>query len=125
MKAATNVPANFGKDFSLSGDISPAALTADVNDYAPTGIGDCAVLRLDSGTASYTVSGIAGGRDGRVLVVLNVGTTEALVFSSANTNSAAANRFLFSTDEIALRVNGCLTLWYDATSSRWRAVSVI
>src|SRR4051794_24445811 len=57
----------------LSAVIAPPQLTANQNDYNPTGAATAAVLQLSS-DASRTVSGLAGGADGRILGLSNAGS---------------------------------------------------
>ena len=105
-------------DFALSGDISPAQITADQNDYAPTGLASSTALRLNS-DASRTITGITGGADGRVLIIHNVGSFN-IVLSNQNGASTAANRFDCIRDE-TIGPGGLIILHYDSTSSRWRS----
>ena len=50
---------------SSTGVISPPQITANQNDYNPTGVATASVLQLSS-DASRTVTGLAGGAEGRV-----------------------------------------------------------
>jgi hypothetical protein len=105
----------------FSGDISPAQLTANQNDYNPTGLSTAAVLRLST-DASRTITGLAGGADGRLLLVMNVGAQD-LVLADESASSTAANRFALDGD-LTLGADTGATLYYDGTSSRWRLLSV-
>lgn len=98
------------------GEISPTQLSADVNDYAPTGIGAVAILRLTS-NASRSITGILAGTAGRVLKLLNVGSNN-IVLSDADAGSTAANRFSFGAS-ITLKAGESAVVWYDTTQSRW------
>jgi hypothetical protein len=103
--------------FDLSGHITPTAISATVDDYAPTGLATASVLRLSS-DASRTVTGLTGGALGRLLLVQNVGANP-IVLANQNAGSTAANRFLFGVDR-TLEAERSVLLIYDATSSRWR-----
>jgi hypothetical protein len=103
-----------------SGDISPTQLVANTNDWAPTGFSTASTVRLST-DASRNVTGLAGGADGRIIVIHNVGSFNA-VLTNEDAGSTAANRFLFGGD-LTLATNTSITLRYDATSSRWRAVT--
>jgi hypothetical protein len=95
-------------------------LSADVNDYA---LGAGASFRISS-DASRTVTGIAGGVDGRIAEVVNVGVNP-VVFAHDSTSSVAANRVLtFSAASVTVPAGGAARFVYDATSSRWRLVSL-
>lgn len=104
-------------DIVLSGDITPAAIGAAQNDYAPTGHATAAVFRLSS-SADYDITGLAGGADGRAVIIYNVGANK-LTLKDENIGSAAGNRFALPAD-LVLDVDNACILQYDATSTRWR-----
>lgn len=106
--------------FALSGDISPSQLTANQNDYNPTGLSAAAVLRLSS-DASRDITGLQGGADGRILVLANVGSNN-IVLKDESGSSSAGNRFALTAD-ITLSADSMVIIQYDSTSSRWRALS--
>lgn len=105
-----------------SGDISPTALSGDVNDYAPTGFATASVVRQDGGAANRNITGLAGGADGLDVVILNIGTTNNLVLKNESASSTAANRFTLGGD-VTIGPGQSAHLWYDSTSSRWRAAA--
>jgi hypothetical protein len=106
--------------FFLTGDISPAQITADQNDYNPAGFSTASVLRLSS-DATRNLTGLSGGVDGRIVAVVNVGTNN-IVLKDASSSSSTANRFAFGVD-VTLAAEQSAVLWYDATDSRWKALS--
>lgn len=112
--------ANLNAGFFLTGDISPAQITADQNDYNPTGLSTASVLRLNT-DASRNITGLAGGGDGRIIAIVNGGTNE-IVLKDASTSSGAANRFAFGAD-ITLASKKSAVLWYDATDQRWKLLA--
>lgn len=79
----------------LTGVISPAQITSNQNDYAPTGFSTASTLRLST-DASRNLTGIAAGTDGRTIIIHNVGA-QSLVLKN-DIASTAANRFLFGAD---------------------------
>jgi hypothetical protein len=105
---------------ALSGDISPTQIAAATNDYAPTGFSTASTLRIST-DASRNITGLAAGSDGRVIIIHNVGSFDA-VLTNEDAGSTAGNRFLFGGD-MTLATNTSVTLRYDATSSRWRAIT--
>lgn len=111
---------DFQSAVSLSGDISPSLITSNQNDYAPTGFSTTAAVRLST-DASRNITGLAGGADGRIIVLHNVGSFD-VVLKNQDAASTAANQFLFGGD-VTLLANYSITLRYDATSSRWRAIT--
>lgn len=105
--------------FTLSGDISPAQITSNQDNYAPTGIATASILRLNT-DASRNLTGITTGADGRLLLVLNIGSFPLVLVDDAT--STAANRFQLNGD-VTLAADEGVVLWYDSTSSRWRLVA--
>lgn len=111
---------------TLLGDLTPAQITVDQNDYAPTNFADNTILHIDT-DADRTITGLAGGTDGRVIVVENIGSFN-LTLAHANTSSSAANRFLCPANTaFVVPKNGSVELIYDATAAagvgRWRVIS--
>jgi hypothetical protein len=104
----------------ISGDISPTQLSANTNDWAPTGFSTAGAVRLST-DASRNITGLAGGADGRIIILHNVGSFDA-VLKNEDANSTAANRFLFGGD-LTLLANYSVTLRYDSTTSQWRAIT--
>lgn len=111
---------NINDVLRLSGDITPSTLTGDANDYAPTSIANASVLRLAT-DAKRTLTGITGGTDGRVMIVLNIGSFP-LVLSKENSNSSTINRFDL-VEDLTLFGKQNAILIYDLTSARWRLLS--
>lgn len=112
----TSGAAKFNAGLFLTGDISPAQIAADQNDYNPTGLAGASVLRLSS-DAARNISGLSGGGEGRVLALMNVGA-QPIVLKDEHAASAAGNRFRFGAD-ITLAAKRSVILWYDAAVSRW------
>ncbi len=106
--------------FFLTGSISPTQITADQNDYNPSGLSGASVLRLST-DASRNITGLSGGGAGRVAAVVNVGTN-AIVLKNASTSSSAGNRFSFSAD-VTLAAKQSVVLWYDSTDARWKLLA--
>jgi hypothetical protein len=104
--------------FSFAGIVTPAQITADQNDYNPTGLATANVLRISS-DAARSITGIAAQGTGRFLFLFNVGAF-AITLTAEDAASAAANRFSVPAAPI-ISANGSRAIWYDITSSRWRA----
>src|SRR3954469_23302561 len=75
----------------LTGVISPPQITANQNDYNPTGAATASVLQLSS-DASRSISGLAGGAEGRAVCIINVGS-QPVTLLDESASSTAANRF--------------------------------
>jgi hypothetical protein len=107
---------------NLAGVISPT-ISADQNNYNPTGLGTANVIRITATGATRTITGIAAQPPGRVLNIFNVGS-ETVNIPDEDGASTDVNRVnhaaLFGIADI--RSNGGISLWYDGTSSRWRVL---
>ena len=103
--------------FALAGELSPPQITADQNNYNPTGLALTSVMRINS-NAPRSITGLAGGAVGRVIVIVNVGSFP-ITLPVESSLSTAANRFIGTATTL---VGGALlTLIYDAVVSRWRS----
>ena len=105
--------------FSLAGDIS-ATIAADTHNWAPAGLATASTIRVTVSN-SVDLTGINLGSDGKLLILHNLGP-EILTLPTEDTRSTAAGRFLFG-GEKHLHPNESMSLRYDASSARWRALS--
>ncbi len=108
------------RGFALTGVISPSQITSNQNDYNPTGLVSAAVLNLSS-DASRSVSGLAGGAEGRVIALVNTGS-QVISLLNESASSTAANRFALGND-LAIGAKQAAILRYDGTAARWYAVA--
>jgi hypothetical protein len=108
--------------FALTADITPTAISASVNDYNPTGLSTADIIRVEATDENYSITGLQGGADGRIVIFHNIGTDFSITFPKESASSSAVNRFDF-TFNIKLQPKHSLAIQYDATASRWRAVS--
>lgn len=104
----------------VTGDLSPAQITADQNDYAPTGHASAFRFRINS-DAARTITGLAGGVPGRIVEIVNIGAFSILL-TNEDALSAAANRFLFGS-HVTLFPGYSFHMQYDSISSRWRPMT--
>ena len=102
----------------LTGVISPTQITANKNDYNPTGFSTAAVVRITS-DAAYNITGLLAGIAGDEVMLFNIGTFN-LTLVTASGSSDATNRFLLANDIVVLPNQGA-SLFYDGTSSRWKS----
>ena len=109
----------FSEDVALTGIVSPAQITANQNDYAPTGLAAAAIMRIST-DASRNITGLGNGAAGKVLVVHNVGAFNAVLVDES-ASSTAANRFALRAN-FTIPPDGSVLLQYDSTSSRWRLI---
>ena len=112
----------FGGALTLAGFITPTTLAGDVNDYAPTGFATALALRIGGGAADRIITGLAGGAEGAIKAIHNIGTTNNLILANENAGSSAANRFLFGYS-VEIGPNESVLLRYDAETDRWRDLS--
>ena len=105
--------------FALTADITPTTLSANVNNYEPTGAGTADIWRLEASGTARSVTGIAGGADGRILVVHNIGSTFNVVLVNESGSSSAANRLALGGNDVNIGPGLGVVLQYDATLSRW------
>ncbi|RTL49776.1 MAG: DUF2793 domain-containing protein [Bradyrhizobiaceae bacterium] len=108
------------RGLALSGVISPAQITANQNDYNPAGIASASVLQISS-DASRTISGLAGGGEGRILCILNVGS-QTITLADESASSSASNRFTLGPN-LAIASKQAVILRYDGTALRWFALA--
>lgn len=78
------------------------------------------VLRLSTSN-TLTLTGFAIKAPNREVVLINIGTG-VISMKSAGTESSASFRFLLGTN-YQISQNYAITLWYDLTSARWRAIA--
>ncbi len=105
--------------------ISPAALAAQTNNYNPTGFSTCTTLRITL-TGAQNLTGLLGIAN-KVVQIVNADTADNLTLIHDNgaapaTSSTTTNRFLLAgnTNRVLLP-QAMVKLWYDNTSTRWRA----
>jgi hypothetical protein len=106
-----------------TGTITPAQITADQNNYAPTGYAAAFRMRLSSDAARNLTGLAATAGGGGTMVLVNVGSF-AITLKDESASSTAANRFALSGDYV-LAADTAAWLEYDTTSTRWRLVGTM
>jgi hypothetical protein len=104
----------------LAGIIAPPQITANQNDYNPTGVATASVLQLSS-DASRNITGLAGGAEGRLVSLINIGG-QPIVLADESTSSSAANRFTLGAS-LSIAAKQAAMLRYDGTAARWRLIA--
>lgn len=119
--AWTSVGTSFPSSITFSGIISPTALAADTNNWAPAGLSTAVVVRA-SASAAYNLTGISasGVNAGRLLELFNSGTFNITLLGN-NASSTGANRFLIPRPLVLRPLQG-VWLEYDLTSTGWRTL---
>ena len=99
---------------------SPAQITGNVNDY---GTGSTVIQRVTA-SGAFSITGFAGGVDGRMIIVTNIGAS-IITLLHISVASATENRMnLPSAANIILNQNDVAGLFYDGALSRWKAIGV-
>ena len=103
--STTGTNVRFINNLGYDGVLTPSQITANQNNYAPTGLQWANVLRLST-DASRNITGITAPGWGKRLVVMNVGSN-AVVLKDEDCSSTAANR---------VALNGDLTILGDESA---------
>jgi hypothetical protein len=122
---------------SLGGGLAVTAGPADITnslalkqgtDFSTTGttnnanFGEASLIRLTGGSTQI-ITGVANGRDGEILTIINAAGQEASITNNDG-GSLAQNRIITGTgSNVALPAGASLTMVYDAGSSLWRITS--
>ena len=108
-----------GNRFSYGNVISPLLGGASQNNYNPTGLATCNVMRLGTSGAA-NISGLLAPSPAvaQCIMVTNINPISITLLASSGL-STAANQFLF-TANVVLAQNQNVTLLYDVTTARWR-----
>lgn len=86
-------------------------------------IGASTVLRLTATAAGLIISGFTNGVDGRVVFVINDGSTNSFALRHDST-ATAANRFkVADANNCVISPGECKVCIYDGTASRWRVTN--
>jgi hypothetical protein len=102
--------------FQKTTDIST---TGTLNDQAITG----ALVRFTGGSAQ-TLTGIAGGADGRIITLVNAAGQALTVKNNDTVDSAAANVIITGTGgDLTIPAGSSLMVVYDSGASVWRVAS--
>lgn len=112
-KAAANITGTLGLPI-----FTPPQLLADQNDYNPPGFSAATYVRV-YGDAARSISGIAGGYEGRVLVLSSAGSF-SITLLDQSALSLAANRFYFIGAPVVLLPGQSLELIYE--TGVWRVI---
>ena len=101
--------------------VTPAQLTGNVDDYAPTGLSTASILRLDS-DAARTVTGISAAVTVLRKKLINIGAFD-ITLAHQSSSSVAANRFTIPGGaDLVLEPGDAVDLFCDVATATWRAV---
>jgi hypothetical protein len=110
-----------GQSLTLPNAITPPQITANVNNYTPTGLSTAFQLRA-SADAGRVMTGLAAQAAGRLLLLTNVGASASVLSLPHNDAlSAAGNRFyVHGAATVDVPSGGSALLYYDGVSAAWR-----
>lgn len=102
--------------------VGTASVGSTQHNYVLPNADTSTIIRLNN-SASFTLTGIAGGSDGKMYYLFNVGIGDISI-THQSVSSDAANRIICPTNgNFALRSSGGVQIIYDGTAQRWRIVS--
>lgn len=108
--------------FILSGRQNNA-LAAGANNNLAVGAGVTVIRVTPDAGGTSTITGLTGGADGRLVLVVNV-TTTAFTFKNNDAGSTAGNKLILPGNaDVAMGAADSLLFWYDSTSSVWRGIN--
>lgn len=112
-------------NLDINGDISyrqnTLVLVNGVNDNADAG--KYSFVTVAGPTASFTITGLINGRDGKIITILNTTGFDMTIANLGNT-SAGINRINTLTGaDFVTTGNGSVTLQYSAADSRWMVIA--
>jgi hypothetical protein len=110
--------------------ITPTALAANQNDYAPTDWNTAALVRVSTNGADRTITGLLAvtpqdynpktGFKLHYKDIINVDSTYSITLSHSSSSSAAANRIVNPAgSDIVLGPYASARLYYDVTLAKW------
>ncbi|MGK2860383.1 MAG: hypothetical protein ACSLE0_00485 [Chitinophagaceae bacterium] len=108
----------------VNGDVAMriSSFTAINGDNNNINIGSSSFVRITGPTSGFSITGIAGGVNGKIVVLFN--RTNSNMTIEDQTTSTAANQIICSNNSNAsIQKNGCATLMYSSLDSRWVLVS--
>jgi hypothetical protein len=124
-----NINIGSGKSLSVSGTstFSGNVVMPKGTDYSANGTQNN--VNLGNGSLfnyagdGVTITGFAGGTDGRFIRIINASSSAVMVLKHQNTGSLAVNRIIIETGtDINILPNSSFELSYDSGVSSWRVV---
>ena len=100
------------------------ALSNGLNHNVNTTTQKFSYYRITGPTAAFTITGLAGGTDGRIILLTNA-TTQIMTIANSNAGSLSANQiFTGNGANVAIGSKGSIMLVYNTTDSRWVVNSI-
>ena len=87
-------------------------------------VGANVFVEVSGPSGAFTINGIAGGRDGKLLILVNQTGQDMTIAHQSGVDPTATNRVISMTGSDRVTTgNGAATLIYSAASSRWLLIS--
>lgn len=114
---------SFGGTLSADGVLTPAQITtASTDNYNPSGLSSCNMLRLSKNTNCDVTGLVAPTNVNQIIFVCNIGTSNITLINNS-VSSTAANRFLLGGNK-NLQPGEGIILTYDKITQRWRSFGI-
>lgn len=115
-----------GTEVALGGGSSTVirpSISADQNNWNPTGLADNCVILVDLNSANRTITGLTALSDGGHVELMAQSSTNTITLSHLSGSSTAANQFrLPGGVNYVVGNKAGVRLVYDATDQKWRVV---
>ena len=111
--------------FIVSGNVTPTAIAANTDDWAPgiTGVYQIRTSANTDGNINYNITGLGGGVNGQVIIIQNIGVG-ALILKNLDSGSNTQNQFALP-DDIRLDGRQSIQLYYDGNDTKWKPLHSI
>lgn len=101
--------------------ISPSQVTADADDYSPTGWDDATTVRVSFDSDINAITSFAAATDGERKIIRNVGTSFGYIPSN-HPDATAGNAVAGQIDHL-VAPGGSVSIEYDDTDNLWNVTS--
>ncbi|KKM99169.1 hypothetical protein LCGC14_1150510, partial [marine sediment metagenome] len=106
-------------------DVSERSITLSAGANNDVATGTTTVQRTTSTASSDTITGFAGGRAGRMMILMN-GGAQAFILKHLDGGSVAANRIeLPGATDLVVSANEGLWMYYDGSLPSWTVVTIV
>jgi hypothetical protein len=107
-------------DFALRN----SSITAVNGNNNNLNIGNSSFITISGPTATYNISGIAGGADGKMAILFNNTSFDMKLTPNTMSGSLSQNQILCpSNGEVTVKQRGCATLIYQSSLQKWVVIS--
>jgi hypothetical protein len=122
---ATGSPnANLMMDVNGGLALRGASITLANGTNTAVAVGNRSLVDVTGPTAAFTIAGIAGGVDGKLLIIVNRTAQNMTIAHESTSETTTANRINTSTAaNVSTTGAGYVMLVYSAAASRWLLLS--